>query len=370
MRNLNTQGLQMISEALNSMQARKERARAEQAQREAEERARQRYIASTMMEGLTPEKRRAVFEANPQVFGGFNYPDLPQSEQELADTEWAKKSLQGASAYDPTEPFALANIGYSKMTGNNPSAEFTKTIAGREYMDRTDNFGKSLRVGSNIELGATGLEEKRRADRKFLEIERPESRGKVGLLGAQTGRENAGTGKLRAETKTELARLDSTSPVSPGYQPPTSGATGATGTDRKAEQNTRILQSVNSLLGRAGVDTVGVGAWLAKLPATAARDFQADLNTLKANIAFGELQEMRNASKTGGALGQVSERELTLLESSLAGLDQKQSVGNFKKNLQQIQASIARWNAAKGGGGESGVLDVTRDANGRLILPR
>ena len=36
------------------------------------------------------------------------------------------------------------------------------------------------------------------------------------------------------------------------------------------------------------------------------------VDTLKANVAFDRLQKMRDNSKTGGALGQVSEKELRL----------------------------------------------------------
>ncbi len=45
---------------------------------------------------------------------------------------------------------------------------------------------------------------------------------------------------------------------------------------------------------------------------------------------------MRDASKTGGALGAVSEKELKLLESNLAALNTAQSKEEFQKALDQI----------------------------------
>jgi hypothetical protein len=42
---------------------------------------------------------------------------------------------------------------------------------------------------------------------------------------------------------------------------------------------------------------------------------------MKANLAFDKLQAMRNASKTGGALGNVSNEELALLSSTVASLN-------------------------------------------------
>lgn len=117
-------------------------------------------------------------------------------------------------------------------------------------------------------------------------------------------------------------------------------------TPYRAERVGRILTSVEELKNRANNTTVGLGGFLARFPATPARNFKADLETLKANISFSELQAMREASKTGGALGQVAVRELELLESTLGALDQGQSPENFKKNLDKISESLQRWNQA------------------------
>ena len=111
----------------------------------------------------------------------------------------------------------------------------------------------------------------------------------------------------------------------------------------RAESIQRMKQSVEELMGRVSGSTVGFAGLFSGVPSSDAKDFSADLDTLKANIAFDALTAMREASKTGGALGQVSERELALLEATLASLDQKQSPENFSKNLQKIEDSINRW---------------------------
>lgn len=120
-------------------------------------------------------------------------------------------------------------------------------------------------------------------------------------------------------------------------------------TPYEKEKQTRVLNAVDDLMGRTSLQTVGFASLGRMLPASLPRNFKTDLDTLKANIAFGELTAMRSASKTGGALGQVSERELALLEASLAGLDQGQSPSSFKKNLQQVKDSLARWYGAVDG---------------------
>lgn len=125
------------------------------------------------------------------------------------------------------------------------------------------------------------------------------------------------------------------------------------------ERLTRNLNSIEDLMGQVSGWNTGMGSLIAVIPGTPAANFKADVNTLSANIAFGELTAMREASKTGGALGAVSERELTLLEAALGSLDRAQSPGQFKESLQTIKDSIERWKAAVNqnggfGGGESG----------------
>lgn len=113
-----------------------------------------------------------------------------------------------------------------------------------------------------------------------------------------------------------------------------------------ANLNSRTLQSIDELLPQVSYKTVGAGSLLSNLPNTPARNFEAQVKTLKASIAFGELQAMRQASKTGGALGNVALGELELLENSLGALDTMQSPENFKAQLNKIKTSLNKWNQA------------------------
>lgn len=122
------------------------------------------------------------------------------------------------------------------------------------------------------------------------------------------------------------------------------------------ERAQRTLTNVKNLYNKVSGWNVGYGSLLKYIPQTDAANFDSELDTLKSNIAFGELAAMRAASQTGGALGQVSDREGKLLESALGALNSKQSPENFKKNLLQIQTSIETWleatNAESGTDGE------------------
>lgn len=80
----------------------------------------------------------------------------------------------------------------------------------------------------------------------------------------------------------------------------------------------------------------GLWGMLPNIPGQPGANANAKLETLKTQVAFGVLQAMRDASKTGGALGAVSDRENTMLGNALAALDRAQSEGEFRKALSQI----------------------------------
>lgn len=105
--------------------------------------------------------------------------------------------------------------------------------------------------------------------------------------------------------------------------------------------------SVKSIIDRAKASDVWAGTFdIAKfIPLTEARGLSGFIKTLKANLAFDELQEMRDKSKTGGALGQVSNIELGLLESAVVNLDPA-SPQTFYENLEIIDEKYTNFRNA------------------------
>lgn len=71
-------------------------------------------------------------------------------------------------------------------------------------------------------------------------------------------------------------------------------------------------------------------------------DFKNTLSSIQATVAFDTLQQMREASKTGGALGAVSERELDLLISARGALQQNTSPQVLKENLKTIKEIMTK----------------------------
>ena len=127
-------------------------------------------------------------------------------------------------------------------------------------------------------------------------------------------------------------------------------AQGGTAPESAIERANLSRTSIKNLMGHVSPLTVGPGSITSIVPGSPARNFAAQLDTLKANIAFNALAQMRAESKTGGALGQVSDREEKLLSATLGALDTGQSPENFRRQLQQIDDSLARWQAAHGVG--------------------
>ena len=139
-----------------------------------------------------------------------------------------------------------------------------------------------------------------------------------------------------------------------GMTPKAAAAAAAEGVQRRATAARAFPEQVSNIrnmidgIDRATQATTGatagaLGTALGMVPGTPARDLQATINTLRANLAFGELQRMRAMSPTGGALGAVSERELTLLESALQSLDRTQSPQALRENLGRVRTHYVNW---------------------------
>lgn len=112
------------------------------------------------------------------------------------------------------------------------------------------------------------------------------------------------------------------------------------------KQADRIIGKVDEAVGLIGGTSTGFGALLKGVPATKAKALDATLKTIKANIGFSELQAMRQASPTGGALGQVAVQELDALQATISALDQDQDPALLKKNLEQVRTHFLNWKNA------------------------
>lgn len=92
-----------------------------------------------------------------------------------------------------------------------------------------------------------------------------------------------------------------------------------------------------------GMTTGLTGKAQAYVPGTDAYNLNQRLLTIKANLGFDRLQQMRDASPTGGALGQVAVQELNALQATVGSLELGQSRKELEKNLNKIDFHYKNW---------------------------
>ena len=108
----------------------------------------------------------------------------------------------------------------------------------------------------------------------------------------------------------------------------------------------RIIGKVDEALPLVSGWTTGLGSVTSFIPGSTGANLRSTIETIKANLGFDRLQQMRDASPTGGALGQVAVKELDALQASVSSLDLNQSPDRIRNNLEQIKTHYARWREA------------------------
>jgi hypothetical protein len=97
------------------------------------------------------------------------------------------------------------------------------------------------------------------------------------------------------------------------------------------------IKRANDIMDNDGIiPATSFGGLLKAVPGTDAHKLGNLLQTIKGNIGFDYLQQMRENSPTGGALGQVSNQELSTLQSVFGSLEQTQRAEDLKYNLQLL----------------------------------
>lgn len=139
---------------------------------------------------------------------------------------------------------------------------------------------------------------------------------------------------------------------------------------RLNSQTDNVVAAIDKATGQVAWDSTGVfGQVLGAVGGTKAMDLRETAKTIKANLGFSELQAMRDASPTGGALGQVAVQELDALQATLASINPDQSEGQLRENLAKVKTLLERQKmfreqanqakfAAPAGGGQWTVLGV------------
>ena len=101
-----------------------------------------------------------------------------------------------------------------------------------------------------------------------------------------------------------------------------------------------VTGTIDSALDNVSNWSAQYGSLLSALPGSDANTLKNELQTIKANIGFQALQEMRANSPTGGALGNVANQELEALQATIGSLDQSQDTDVLRKNLTTLKAQL------------------------------
>lgn len=116
---------------------------------------------------------------------------------------------------------------------------------------------------------------------------------------------------------------------------------------QRAQKDQIILDKIAKVRERLRNDRLVSDAGVTGLagsyvPGTDAYALGTDLATIRANLGFEELQAMRDASPTGGALGQVAVQELDYLQSVKGKLDQGLGGQDLLSNLDDLEATVRK----------------------------
>lgn len=192
--------------------------------------------------------------------------------------------------------------------------------------------------------------------------------GKVVFGGAPVGTETASTDSWSSLIKTGQAQLadvpaDIRSAVAESLV--ASPEVSKKGKDAIG-QATVVMDYIDQADGQINGFTTGVvGIGSAMIPGTPAYNLARTIDTIRANVGFQALQAMRDASPTGGALGQVSEQENRLLQATLGSLDIGQGEAQLRANMAKVRQHFSNLVAILSAGPGA---TATTDANGNVVM--
>lgn len=258
--------------------------------------------------------------------------------------------------------------GGSRLNGAPPGMNYSGSAGGGQAFYMTDD-GQRI---PQSEMGA--LTQAIAADARGEQFNFPVSAPPQGGLGPRldpvrggylgvgpSAAEEAGAKRL-AETNVDLATADARARAEAQIAGQREAAVqGARGEAERAEQapkriaryqqaldtSKNVQKSIENALGMIGTLSTGfLGARSRGVEGTPAYNLAAEIETIKANLGFDRLQQMRDNSPTGGALGQVAIQELVALQSTIANLDPNQSADQLRANLERIQDHYTNWASA------------------------
>lgn len=282
-------------------------------------------------------------------FGGYAKPDKPLTSMTLGEVQDfqrnklipATRGKVGAGPDKGTGAVGKYQIVYSTLQ------EYAPKVLGADWKSQPFTAEAQERIaeaiyndvrGGNLKNTWAGLPNNKPGE--YANVPWAQVRDKIAQV--ESGGEGGATtgvqmGQVLPGTDLEIREKESK----------TRAAAGAAGT-----RYDRMIKSAEDLLNSPQLDTI-IGNVQGNIPETAlslssqgAANALALYNTLVVRGGFNELQSLRDASPTGGALGQVTDRENAMLQQAAATLSRTQDEATFRQRLRnyinELKASKQR----------------------------
>ena len=224
----------------------------------------------------------------------------------------SKVQSSGRAASPSTGNARGSQMGYGKAN----TAEMLMRVGGVMQANAVNGYGAAMGAASN-EYGKI-QDDRRAADTAAYEAQEAKDAAKrladakVRAASAKAGAK-AGAGPIAGGGVYQQATLDAITAIE-GYLDTDDGS----------------MNPFNRING-------WTGNFLSSKAGSPAHDVAGLLKTVVSSIGFDRLDAMRKASKTGGALGSITEGELRLLQSSLGSLQQSSTAPEFRRNLTAVR---------------------------------
>lgn len=247
---------------------------------------------------------------------------------------------------------------------NTPKYEKVDLGGKIQIIDTNPNTNPSIK-GTSLDKTATiGERESMRHNR----VQEGISGAQLGVSRERLAFDKAGGGASKAPAGYRFLQDGSLEAIKGGPADIKAGELGAKTEARKNMQlgtTANTIEAVDTALKQAGfLETGMTGAAMSKIPGSDAYNLRRTAETIKANLGFNELQAMREASPTGGALGAIAVQELTALQSTIANIDPNQSQDQLKANLKKVRKHVNAWRKTLGGQEIPEVAEQTQTPRG------
>ncbi len=291
-------------------------------------------------------QQAAILEAmgqngNPMARAAAEQIANEQMNRKMAEATGAAPSMIGAANAQSPNPALLAQDEYSAV--RQPDGSLTIPITEGIPPGRRDTTPLAGRTPPPQRSQQQSMMQPPRGSINDLMI----AMGAAGLRGSAQGGLQGLAGMGEAYGAYKAAEQDAIAKYNQSLAK-AAGKSKSKGAPQQSPYTPVVLSAIDRIEGRVSeasddwinpFDNVtgATGSVMSIVPGSPAYDTAMDIETIVSSIGFDRLQAMRDASPTGGALGQVSERELSQLNASLGNLRQSQSRENFLVNLRAVR---------------------------------